>query len=70
MFLTPEQLQKLTGRQKTPSQEKMLKSMGVDYRLRGDGKLVVLASHIEKILNGQPESKTRKPITPDFDNVP
>jgi len=47
MLLTPEELRKLTNRQRRPSQAKELRAMGIEFRTRTDGSLVVLRATVE-----------------------
>lgn len=47
MLLTPEELQKLTNRQRKNAQAKELRAMGIEFRTRTDGSLVVLRATVE-----------------------
>lgn len=51
MFLTDEQIVELTKRTRRASQRKVLTAMGIEHRPRPDGSLVVLRSHVEKLLD-------------------
>lgn len=52
MFLTPDEIEQLTGKQRKPAQLRALRYMGIECKVRPDGALIVLRSHIEKILDG------------------
>lgn len=51
-LLTPQELWELTHRKTSPAQKKALNSMGIDYRVRPDGTVAVLKSHLEKAMGG------------------
>lgn len=53
MFLTPEEIVELTGRKARKCQRSVLNHMGISHRVRPDGGLVVLRSHVENLLGGQ-----------------
>lgn len=67
MFLTQEELTALTGRKKRPAQVMALRHMGIEHRVRPDGSVVVLRSHVERLLGGEavPDGTLRK-TEPDF----
>lgn len=48
MILTPDQLSQLTGRRRCDAQRRQLDFLGIPYRLRMDGSLVVLLSDVER----------------------
>lgn len=50
MLLTPEELHKLTNRQRKSAQAKELRAMGIEFRNRTDGSLVVLRATVEIVL--------------------
>jgi hypothetical protein len=52
MFLTDDELVQLTRRTRRASQRQVLAAMGIEHRPRPDGSLVVLRSHVEKLLDG------------------
>lgn len=52
MFLTPDEIKELTGKQRKPAQLRALRFMGIEHRVRPDGALIVSRSHIEKVLDG------------------
>jgi hypothetical protein len=57
LFLTREEVNALTTRVQYAAQVKALRAMGIEHRVRPDGSLAVLRSHIEQIFGGI--SKTR-----------
>lgn len=52
MFLSPEELVKLTGRKRSASQIPILRTMGIEHLVRPDGAVIVSRSHIEVKLDG------------------
>lgn len=52
MFLTDEELYELTQRETSPAQVKQLRHMGIEHRVRADGSVAVLKSHIDKTFDG------------------
>jgi len=71
MFLTDDELVQLTRRTRRASQRQVLTAMGIEHRPRPDGSLVVLRSHVEKLLDGALASaKLRVQINePDWSKV-
>lgn len=66
LFLTPEEVISLTKRTRRDAQVKMLRHMGIEHRVRADGSVVILRSHIEKIFGGivdtaPPQKKRTEP---------
>lgn len=53
MFLTGDEIIDLTGKKRRSAQMKELNSLGITHKVRGDGSLVVLRSHIENELDGK-----------------
>lgn len=47
MFLTIEEIQQLTNRIRSDGQRRELDHMGIPYKVRRDGSLVVLRIHVE-----------------------
>jgi hypothetical protein len=52
MFLTRAEIAELTGRKLSKSQRTVLNHLGIEHKVRPDGSLVVLRSHVEKSLGG------------------
>jgi hypothetical protein len=67
MFLTREEIQELTNKQRPSAQVAVLNSLGIIYKLRPDGSLVVLKAHVEQLLGGQvTEQKPGSTWEPDW----
>ena len=54
LFLTPEELQELTGRKRASAQIRALRAIGVEHKIRPDGHPVVLRAHVEALLGATP----------------
>lgn len=51
MVLTDDEIVQLTQRQRRAAQRTVLTALGIEHRVRPDGSLVVLRSHVEKVLD-------------------
>ncbi len=65
MFLDDKELQSLTGKSRRSFQVTALNAMGIEHKLRPDGHIIVLRSHVESLLNGG-KSTARKNAEPDW----
>lgn len=54
MTLTDLELAELTQRHRVDARRRALDAMGIPYRVRHDGTLAVLRSHVERDPKGQP----------------
>ncbi|SPA44654.1 DUF4224 domain-containing protein [Cupriavidus taiwanensis] len=61
LTLSEEELRELTRKQKYSAQIRALRAMGIEHKVRPDGTVAVLRSHIERLMDGG--SKTRKEKT-------
>lgn len=59
MFLTDEEIIELTGKRRRDAQVRVLRFLCLEHRVRPDGSLVVLRSHVEQTLNGLPASRAK-----------
>lgn len=55
MFLSPEEIEHLTGRKRSSSQVAILRTMGIEHMVRPDGTVIVSRSHLERLLDGRLE---------------
>ncbi len=58
LFLQPDELSVLTGKVRANAQILALRRMGIEHRVRPDGKPLVLRSHIDPA-TGEPRSKPK-----------
>lgn len=69
-FLSNEEVLALTQRKVRPAQVKALKSMGIEHKVRPDGSVAILRSHITKVFDGDPDTrKSTKQAVPNWDAV-
>lgn len=59
MFLSPREIEQLTGRVRPGWQRRALDHMGIPYRVRPDGTLVVLRIHVETREDNRPRREPR-----------
>ncbi|AIP31195.1 hypothetical protein DR64_797 [Paraburkholderia xenovorans LB400] len=48
MFLTNKELVELTDRRQRASQASVLRAMGIEHRIRPDGRVIVLREHVKQ----------------------
>lgn len=66
MFLTDEEIKELTRRVHHSVQATTLCLMGIEYRARPDGSIAVLRAHVESILSGKVDKKTKALTEPNW----
>ncbi|WP_449390823.1 DUF4224 domain-containing protein [Eoetvoesiella caeni] len=54
------------GRVRRDAQVRTLCLMGIEHRIRADGKVVVLRSHMEQVLGVTQSARKEKEIEPDW----
>lgn len=68
-FLQREEICSLTGRTRPTAQVKVLRSMGIEHKVRPDGCVTVLRAHITKVFDGDLETtfqRRQKVIGPNW----
>lgn len=53
MFLSDKELIRLTKKKRKDCQIKALRFMGIEYKVRPDGSVVVLREHVNKVMHGE-----------------
>ncbi len=66
MILTETEIQALTQKRRHSAQARALKVMGITYRTRGDGSLVVSRSNVEQLLGTTTQSNSVTTILPNW----
>jgi len=66
MFLTISELRQLTGKIHRNAQACVLCAMGIEHKLRPDGSVAVLLSHVESLMGLSSTSKKARKSTVDF----
>ena len=51
MFLAADELIELTRRRRNDAQVRMLRAMGIEHRIRADGSVAVLRTHVERLFD-------------------
>jgi len=62
MFLNETDIADLTKRKRAKAQQKQLNAMGIQYKVRADGSLVVLQTHVERLLGGLEQSARQRSV--------
>lgn len=67
-FLSREEIAQLTNKLRHDAQARVLRFMGVEHRIRPDGSVAVMRSHVEKMFCGEQAviSAKVKPIEPNW----
>ncbi|MEO8007130.1 MAG: DUF4224 domain-containing protein [Betaproteobacteria bacterium] len=60
MFLSNHELAELTNRQRRTAKVRALRVMGIEHRVRSDGTVAVLRSHVEHLLGCSADAKVVK----------
>ena len=67
MFLTAQELIELTGRHRGQAQAKILRALGIEHKIRPDGRVLVLTTHINKEFHGaEVNNVVNKPVEPNW----
>lgn len=67
MFLDADEVREMTDRKTHSAQRKMLNALGITHKVRADGSVLVLRSHVERELGGAPALAARKKeFTPNW----
>ena len=66
MFLTEAEIRELTGRRVRSSQVKVLRYMGIDHKVRPDGSVAVLRSHVEHQLGAKDAAPAAREVEPNW----
>ncbi len=66
MFLSKTEIEILTGRTRKDAQVRVLRFMGIEHKVRPDGSVAVLRSHVERSLGGLINVETKPDIEPNW----
>jgi hypothetical protein len=66
-FLTPEEIAEITSKQRQGAQRRVLNALGISHKVRPDGSLVILRSHVERQLGGNAAAPAKKEIEPNWE---
>lgn len=66
MFLLEDELQQLTGRRQRHSQARALRAMGIEHKIRPDGRVIVLRQHVEQVLGMRASQGKSDEVIPNW----
>lgn len=66
MFLTNDEIQELTNRKQRDAQRSMLNHLRISYKVRADGSLAILRSHVVKQFGDSDVSNKNRNSEPDW----
>lgn len=69
MFLNLEEVRALTNRTQRVAQAIALRAMGIEHKIRPDGSVAVLRSHVEQQMGGGVARNDGKQSEPDWEAV-
>lgn len=69
MFLDEDEIFRLTHRHRSDAQHRALLFMGIEHKIRMDGSIAVLRSHVEKVFGDGLVSKAARKTAPDFSAI-
>lgn len=68
-FLEPDEVVQLTGKVRRSAQAAALQMMAIEHKVRPDGSIAVLRSHVEKVFGGNVSPKTERKIEPNWSAI-
>ena len=70
-FLDSEEIKELTNTTQKAAQIRVLKTMGIEHKIRADGSVVILRAHIDQVFGGLVSSKSKpvKQANPIWDAI-
>ena len=66
LFLSPDDVAELTGKTRPAAQVRALRLMGIEHRVRPDGTVLLLRSHVEHLLNPGSAARVKKSKEPNW----
>jgi len=67
--LTQDEIQEITGKRRYKAQAHALRTIGIDFRTRPDGKLLISREHYLLAMGGIPAQNISKSTSPDFSSI-
>ena len=67
LFLTQDEMVELTGFQRSSAQARALRTMGVEHKIRADGRVLVLRKHIEELFGAHKRKEKEHQWTPSWE---
>jgi hypothetical protein len=66
MFLSKDELIELTGRRRRDSQARVLRALGIEHRIRPDGRVIVLREYVKQQFGARANKQTEPPEAFDW----
>jgi hypothetical protein len=66
MFLSNDEVFQLTGKRQRGTQAQMLRAMGIEHKIRPDGRVIVLRQHVEQLLGVKADRRSKPVFEPDW----
>lgn len=67
-FLDVDEIAQLTGRTRSDAQVRALRFMGIEHRVRPDGSVAVLRSHVQQVFGDTGAAPTQE-VEPDWSAI-
>ena len=67
MFLSIDEVVELTGKRRHGLQEEILRTMGIEHKVRADGRVLVLRKYLEQEFGVKTSKKKEQPFEPNWD---
>lgn len=61
-FLSSDEIREMTGRVRHKSQALVLAALGIEHKVRPDGRMLVLRAHVVQSLGGTVKTPTRQRV--------
>lgn len=68
-FLDVDEIAQLTGRTRSDAQVRALRFMGIEHRVRPDGSVAVLRSHVQQVFGDTGAAPTMQNVEPDWSAI-
>ncbi|MFM0566939.1 DUF4224 domain-containing protein [Paraburkholderia caledonica] len=66
MFLTDDELTELTGKRYNSVRARVLRSIGIEHKIRPDGSIAVLRAHVESVFGVKTAKREPPAWEPDW----
>lgn len=68
-FLDVTEVAQLTGRTRSDAQVRALRFMGIEHKVRPDGSVAVLRSHVQQVFGDSGAAPATQNVEPDWNAV-
>lgn len=66
LTLSPDELKELTHKARSSAQVRALRAMGIEHKVRPDGSVAVLRSHVDAQMGAPKDGKTAREWEPNW----